>query len=233
MTAPALVFKEIHRLMSHAAELEKRVAQGPRNLKAQQLALARQEENLQAAQDHLKHLKVGILEKEASIKATQAQIAKHEKSEISNKKEYDALRAEVAACNQTIRKIEDEILEAMAEVEDQSKKIPEAEKAVAKAKDDVARAEQDLAEKMERWKQEREKALAELAEIEKNLPEEARKEYQPLVASMGHDAIAGVQPETRTCRACYTEITQDMFLKLKRGDLMQCKNCARMLYLAD
>src|SRR5205807_2603818 len=92
MTATATILREIHRLRRQAAELQARIDQGPRQLKAQHARIARQEETLRQAQDAVKHLKVTMHEKDVSLKATQQQIAKYEKqlNEVTSKKEFDA-----------------------------------------------------------------------------------------------------------------------------------------------
>src|SRR5438132_1692159 len=99
MPGPAATLREIHRLRRLAKDLEGRIAQQPRLLRAQQNAVTKQEENLREAQEAIKRLKVTTHEKEVSLKTTNQLIAKHEKqlNEAATKKEYDALKSEIAA----------------------------------------------------------------------------------------------------------------------------------------
>src|SRR2546428_97975 len=89
---------EIHRLRRHVQELLSRIEAGPRQLKMQHAAIARHEENLKKAQEELKLLKVHTHDKELSLKITSDQIKKYEKqlNDIMSKKEYDALKHEMA-----------------------------------------------------------------------------------------------------------------------------------------
>jgi predicted nucleic acid-binding Zn-ribbon protein len=228
MSAPGPVLQEIHRLRRHVKDLAGKIEQGPRLLKAQQTALARQEEALKQGHDAVKHLKVEIHQKEVSVKSAEEHIAKLEKTQISNKKEYDALRVEIAGVQKTIRGLEDEILELMSQVEDKNKLLPDLEKAVAKAKADAEQLQKDHQEKMDRFTAERQKALADLQQVETNLPEETRIQYQRLINAKGEDGLAAV--EGTTCTACYTEVTSQMINELSRGVFVICKNCGRMLY---
>jgi len=228
MSAPGPILQEIHRLRRHAKDLAGKIEQGPRLLKAHQAALARQEELLKQAQEAVKHLKVKIHEQEISIKSAEAHIAKLEKTEISNKKEYDAMRAEVAGVQKNIRGLEDTILELMSQVEEKSKLLPELEKGVAKARADAEQLQRDHQEKMDRFLAERKKALEELQQVETNLPEDTRVLYQRLINAKGEDGLAAV--EGTTCAACYTEVTSQMVQQLSRGVFVICKNCGRMLY---
>ena len=229
MSAPGSVFREVHRLKKHIKDLETRLEQGPRAQKAHQTKIAGAEEGLKKAHDAVKHLKVHIHEKEISVKATQQNIAKLEKTEISNKKEYDALRAEIAHANQHIRTLEDEILELMASLEEKTKEIAELDKALAKANADLALFAKEHEGKLAQFALERLAALAQLAEVEKSLPEEVLVSYQRLVIAMGENALSAV--EGRICTACYTEVTSQMMNDLSRGASIHCKNCGRILYV--
>lgn len=228
MSVPGLTLREIHRLKVHIKDLETRLEQGPRAHKAHQTRVALAEDNLKKAQDVIKHIKVHIHEKETSVKAQQQSIAKLEKTEISNKKEYDALRAEIALANQHIRTLEDEILELMAEMEDKTKQVAELDKAVHKAKADAAVFATDHESKLAQFAADRISTLAQLVEVEKTLPEDIFVSYERQVAARGEDALSAI--EGRICIACYTEITAQMLNELSRGAFVSCKNCGRMLY---
>src|SRR5262245_35840647 len=114
MATPVELLRECHRLRKQPKEWQAEIAPPPRQLKAQQTKVARQEELRQEAQDSLKKLKVSQHDKETQLKQTQALIAKHERqlNEAGSKKEYDALKSEIAAEQAKSRKLEDEILAA-------------------------------------------------------------------------------------------------------------------------
>ncbi len=231
MPTPAAIFKEIHRLRRYIRDLEGRADQEPRLRKAQDDKVARHEAQLRQAQDGLKRLKIEIHQKEVSIKSAQDQIKKYEKQlkeNISNKKEYDALMAEIAGTKATIGKLEDETLELMGQSEDETKKLPDLEAALRKAKEEHARFDQDHAETLQRYAQERLKALEELKEQEALVPEDLRPHYNRFVAAKGPDALAAVA--NSVCSACYTEVTPQMGSELRRGNYLICKNCGRILY---
>src|SRR5262245_2143574 len=78
MPGPGLILKDIHRLRRHIKDLESKIEGGPRQLKAQQSKIAKDEENLKKAQEALKQSKVKIHDKEVSVKATQTEIQKYE-----------------------------------------------------------------------------------------------------------------------------------------------------------
>ncbi len=233
MAGPAATLREIHRLRRHAKNLQEEIERVPRLLKAQQAKVTRAEEALRQAQEALKRLKVATHEKEVLLKTTHQQIAKHEKqrNEASSKKEYDALQAEVNADKRKCQELEDKILEAMAEAEECAAQLPELEKAGKKAKEECAEFEKTVQERRADWEEQLSKAVKELQEVEAALPEEVRPQYERLVSARGEDGMSLVQ--NRTCTACYTEVTAQMFNDLLTGHFVLCKSCGRILYLAE
>jgi predicted nucleic acid-binding Zn-ribbon protein len=233
MSGPAPILRELHRLRRHIQELETKIEQAPRQLKAQQMKLTFQEGSLKQAHDEIKQLKVHIHEKEVSIKASEQQIKKYEsqRNEAKSKKEYETLGTEITQAREHIRKIEDEILELMGQVEEKAALLPESEKGAKKAREVFEQFTKDQGGLLERHAAEKVRALEELKTIEATLPADIRLQYDRLVRAKGVDAISGVQGVI--CSACYTEITPQMTNLLRTEDFVVCKNCGRMLYLAE
>ncbi len=233
MSAPTATLREIHRLHQLARDLQNRLEQQPRLLKAQQNAVVKQEENLHEAQDTIKKLKVKTLEKEATLRTVNQQIVKHEKqlNEITSKKEYDALKAEIAAGREEVRKLEDEILDLMADTEERIGQVPGLEKSIKEAKANLVQFEQNSQARVDDLTVQRQRAATQLTEVEATLPADSRQQYDRLVKARGDDALAEVQG--RTCMACHTEITAQQSNELLAGRLVFCKSCGRILYLPE
>ncbi len=231
MPGPAAILRQLHHLRQHAADLDSRIDQAPRQLAIQQKKLATQEDALKAAQELVKRMALDIREKEGSVKATQALIKKYEKQleESTNKKEYDTLKAEIASEQKIVAKLEDEILVLMGQHEEATARLPEAEKTAQKARADFAQWEKDHEERLARCAAEKTRALEDLKTAEATLPDDVKPQYDRLIAQKGMDTLSGVRG--RICSACYTEITSQMLSELQREVFMLCKNCGRMLYL--
>src|SRR6516165_2303157 len=97
MAGPAAIFREIHRLRSYAQDLQERLDFAPKQLKAQENAAAKYQDSVHDSQEAIKKLKVAVHDHDVSVKGCQQQIKKYEQqlNEITSKKEYDALRAEI------------------------------------------------------------------------------------------------------------------------------------------
>lgn len=233
MPGPAPILRELHRLRRHAADLQAEIARGPQLLRARQAKLTRQEEELREAHEAIKRLKVSTHEKEVSLKTKVQQVAKHERqlNEAGSKKEYDALKAEIATEKQDCSRLEDEILDMMADAEDRTAKLPEQEQALAKAREDAGRAAEETEARRKQLQELLDSANRQLGEIEATLPADVRTQYNRLLAAKGEDALSAVQG--RTCTACYTEITAQSYNELTQGQFVVCKNCGRILYLPE
>ena len=237
MSNPAVLFREIHRLRRYIHELQDQLARAPRQLQVQKNKVARQEELQREGHDHLKKLKVSILEKESALRSTHALIAKHLKQmeTASEKKEYDALQLEIKQERELAGRLEDEILAAMAETEERTAKLPELEQNVQKARREFAEWEKGAGERQANLEGQLSGAQAQLQEAEAQLEAKLSKldlgRYQRVVHALGPDALSAVRG--RTCTACSTEITAQNHNDLLIGNFVMCKACGRILYLPE
>jgi uncharacterized protein len=233
MAGPAAILREIHRLRAFAQELQSRIGLAPKQQAAQQGVVAKREEELKEGQDAVKRLKIGVHEHEVSIKAEQQQIKKYEQqlNDITSKKEYDALRHEIAGVQQRIRGLEDETLTAMMALDEGTAKLPALEEAVKKAKAEADSFERNIQDQHETWLQQRDEAIKQIAVEEAKLPEDIHQDYDRLVRGMGADALAAV--DGKICCACYTELTTQLYHNVLKQQFVLCWNCGRMLYRKD
>ncbi|HTU23090.1 MAG TPA: hypothetical protein VMG10_33955 [Gemmataceae bacterium] len=233
MSGPAILFREIHRLRRFAHELQEQINRLPRQQKAQQTKVARQEEILHQAQDAIKHLKVDIHSKEGTLKATHGQIAKYQKqlNGAESKKEYDALQHEITDAKAACERLEEEILTGLAESEEKTAQLPELEKAVRQAKEEQAKFEAGIQERLTSLQSQLAETQKQLQEQEAVIPANLRTQYNRDVSAKGHEAMSRI--EGRSCAACYTEITAQQYCELQQELFVVCKACGRILYLPE
>ncbi len=233
MPGPGAILKDIHRLRRFAKELQTQIERGPIALKNQKAKVTKQEQALAEAQEKLKRLKISIHEKEVSLKEKAQQIDKHsmQMNSASSKKEYDALKHEIAHDRDASKILEDEVLTAMLEVDEHASRIPEAELAVRTAKEELSRFEESHKKRLADLTTQLRQTEAEMQTVEATLNEDIRPAYERLMSVMGEDAMSAVQG--RTCVACYTEITAQNYNDLTVGQFLMCNSCGRILYLGE
>ncbi len=225
--------REIHRLRRHAKDLQADLERGPRQLQLQKKKIAQAEDALKQAQEEITKLKLANREREAAVKATNALVEKHQRqlNEATSKKEYDALKTEIASEGGKVQTLEDQILQAMMEIDEKTARLPEFEKAIQQAKADYAEFESTHETHLGDRKQMLETTLQQIKAVEAALPEDLLTQYHRLVASKGEDAMARV--EGTCCTACYVGLTAQNMNELRMGRMVVCKSCGRLLYLAE
>src|SRR5262245_11990439 len=230
MLSPLL--RELHRLRKLIRDAQTEIERGPRVQKAHQAKLAAQEKVLADAKDELKKRKAGILTGEAQIKSLNQQLSKHEKqlNDLTAQRDIEAKQHDIINTKSLIAKQEDEVLEAMADVDDRTAKLPAIEAATAKAKADYAGYEKDAADRMVRLKESAAEATKALAVEEAKIPAAIKGQFDRIVKAHGADALAPV--EGQSCTHCRVTITAQMVSDLQRGsEFIVCRSCGRALYL--
>jgi predicted nucleic acid-binding Zn-ribbon protein len=234
MATPAEILKEIHRLRRYTTDLQKRLDQLPKRRDALQGVVEHHEKKLADAQAHLKQLKVRSHQDDVSLKATGDQIKKYEGqlNQIMSKKEFDALQHEIKHHKEKVSQFEDQILQTLTEIDDQTAQIPALEQNVKQARQDLAEFEKETQVRSGELGAELDKAKHQLADTENTLPAgDLRVTYERLIRQRGDDSFAPMK--TRTCQSCYMEVTAQMFNELAQGKFVLCRNCGRILYPAE
>jgi predicted nucleic acid-binding Zn-ribbon protein len=233
MTATAATLRELHRLRRHAKNLKDEIDRLPRLVQSQEKKVKLQEQVQKQTHDKITKLKVNLREKEGKLKDEHQLVGKYEKqrNEATNKKEYDAFTIEIAHAKETCQKLEEEILALMEESDQLNARLPDIDTTLQQAKKDLSQSDQIQKERHGSLSAELTKAMQEIKGVEVNLPDDLRQQYDRLVQHMGEDAMSALNG--RTCTACYTAITAQMYNNLVVGLFVLCKNCGRILYLPE
>ncbi len=231
MAGPAPLFREIHRLRRYCRDLQEQLDRIPRQLETRRSRLQKRESDLHAEQELIRKLKVTASDREKTLKARLAQIARYEEqiNLVSSRKEYEALQQEIAHARTECGKLEDEALEALTQADDKTAGLPALEKAVAEARDDLAKLEAHSRPRQADLEAQLRQAQADLQAAEAQVPADLRPQYNRTIASLGADGLAAVQD--RTCTACYTQIIPQAQSNLEDERFVVCASCGRILYL--
>lgn len=225
------VLQDLHTYMLRVRSVTEELEEGPRRLKRLQSRVAATEKTLAEFLTSIKTTKVGIHEREVSMKANNEKIKKHKKdlNGITSKKEFDALNVEIASLEKRNSDLEDEALHMMSVVEEKTAKIPEFEQSVARAKEEYAQTEAEHQKQLPSWQTRLSEAKQLVADRMKQLPEDWIKAIVRLETTEGPDALASLTG--RACSACYTDVTAQQIAVITSGMIQSCKNCGKFLYL--
>lgn len=232
MEQQPLILHELHTYLLRIRSVTEELEEGPRRLKRLKMKVAAAEKGLADQQAAIKATKVGIHEREVSLKANTEKVKKHKRDldTISSKKEFDALNVEIASLEKRNGDLEDETLQMMTQVEESTAKIPEFEQAIAKAKADYAKVEAEYQAQLPAWQARLAEAKQVAAEKTAQIPEDWKAAFTKLESNEGADSLAGLNG--RSCSACYTEVTAQQLAMITNGRVEACKSCGKLLYLA-
>ncbi|HUR55363.1 MAG TPA: C4-type zinc ribbon domain-containing protein [Gemmataceae bacterium] len=230
MSTLSTALRECHRLRKHLKALQEEIDRGPRVLKLQQAALAREEQTHKEAREIITKLKVRQREEEGSLKTVETQLAKSEKqlNDTANQKEYAAKQSEIEQAKAKKATLEDAILATMTEIEERTAALPAVDKQWADAQAEYARQQDEAKERLDRMVADQAASRTELAKHEETLPPKVRTAYDILVKAKGPDALA--TGKDKVCLGCRTQLTQQRVMELNGGTFVTCPGCGRILY---
>jgi len=233
MEVPADVLRNIHMLHCRIRSLRERIERGPRQLEARRARVKEAEQELEALNNEIKQLKVRAHDKETQRLAMENRVKDlHNKlMQAKSNEEYSALMAERDSVKAAAGALEDEILELLFRQDDLAEKRKEKEAELQRMKKELEEFERALLEERGGLTNQLHEAEQELREAEQKLPLQLYEEYQRILSSRGHEALAPV--EQNSCTGCFTTITAQMKNLLLANELVFCSSCGRILYLNE
>ena len=222
---------ELQTVLSQLGDREKQLTHKPESF----AAVDREWQNVNAAMEKLqqqieqqsrerRRVDGELSDQQELLKKYQGQLM-----QVKNQQQYAAAWKEIDATRKHVKELEDSTLKTMTDVD-----------ALQKEHDDLAAGSADL---KSRWDSEHEAwqhSLGDLrtdveqlkervARIEATLPERLRREFHRIFKQRQNVAIARVVADS--CSGCRTRVRPAVLQQLKRGDLVHCEGCSRILYL--
>jgi predicted nucleic acid-binding Zn-ribbon protein len=143
--------------------------------------------------------------------------------------EFQAIGHEIERYENEIRKLEDQELELMIEVDKLKGEVEAAEKSARATNDSISRQLVDLESKsktLETQKRELEKEREALAS---KIDPDLLDQFERLFNSKGDAAVVAV--EHGVCTGCHMKVTTATASRVKAGkEIVSCENCGRILY---
>jgi predicted nucleic acid-binding Zn-ribbon protein len=127
--------------------------------------------------------------------------------------------------------LEDEIIEALEQVDQFQPKISGSEAALAATRDKAAKTQAEVQKQQPLLRADIERLTAELRRYESELPATVRETYQRRARQKGEDALAPVVDEC--CGGCNQQVPINVQAEIRLGHPTFCKTCGRLLYLPE
>jgi uncharacterized protein len=149
--------------------------------------------------------------------------------QVKNQQQYAAAWKEIDAARKHVKDLEESVLKNMTETEGFQQQL-DARKGghdELQAKYDQAHA--DWQHSLSDLRDEAEKLKAKAAQVEATIPERLRNEFHKIYRQRQQIAVSRVNGDT--CSTCRTRVRPQVAQQLKRGELVHCEGCHRILYL--
>lgn len=228
-----IVLRTLHRIHRQLRDLQDRLAQGPRLIRAKEAAVRQAEENLSRLQAEIRRLQVSIDEKQLNLKAREESVKKRriQLMEAKSNREYQLLLDQIRADEMANSTLADEILEEMERLDQLKATLSSAKEEVAKAKEELDRTREQVAATETKLRAEIDGLQQDRAEVEGKLPEDCRELYDRVVRAKGEDALAPV--DGQYCGGCHQQVPLNSINALLLGQAVLCRACGRLLYVPE
>ena len=209
--------REIAALPKHIAEIEKRLVSHERKLEADRAALA-------ANQKERKKCEGDIQLQEQKISKLKDQML-----QVKTNEQYRAFQHEIEFCQNEIRKLEDRILELMAESEPLDKNVKAAEAALKAEKTEVEAEKKSTRERTAVDEKSSAELHQERTSLVKQITPSVYQHYERVRKSRRGVAVA--EAVDGRCSRCNMTMRLQFFQDLKKGEeILACESCQRILF---
>jgi predicted nucleic acid-binding Zn-ribbon protein len=149
--------------------------------------------------------------------------------QVKNQQQYAAAWKEIDATRKHVKELEDSELKTMTEIEGLQKQLDTDRGGSAALKERWDAEHDKWQHSLGDLRSEAEALRKRADELEAALPERTRREFQRILKQRQGVAVARVANDS--CSACRTRVRPALYQQLKRGELVYCEGCHRILYL--
>jgi predicted nucleic acid-binding Zn-ribbon protein len=149
--------------------------------------------------------------------------------QVKNQQQYAAAWKEIDATRKHVKELEDSALKQMGDIDGVQKQLDDRNDAHAELKSRWDAAHVAWQSSLGDLRSEAEALRKKAARIESTLPEGLKREFQRVFKQRQGVAVAPVANDS--CSACRSRIRPALAQQLKRGELVHCEGCHRILYI--
>lgn len=232
MSISASVLQTLHRIHRQKSDLTGQLERGPKQIQAAKTKIELAIKALSDIREKQKNLRMEADRRQLQLREREARIATLEgrMNAAKENREYQTLKEQIAADRQANNVLSDEILELLEQVDVVHAQIEPANEKIKAAETEAAEIERRVKERMASVEADLKRVLNELAQVEKQLGGEFKRDYERLVHLRGEDSIA--ETEGNCCGGCYQMLTPQLLDRLANHASVVCPSCGRLLYQA-
>ena len=149
--------------------------------------------------------------------------------QVKNQQQYAAAWKEIDAARKHVKELEDSVLKNMTEADGLQSQLDERRGAHDELQSRYDAAHADWQHSLGDLRGEAEKLRAQATAIEATIPPRLLAEFQKIYRQRQQIAVTRVNGDT--CSTCRNRVRPQVAQQLKRGELVHCEGCHRILYV--
>ncbi len=222
---------ELQTVLSQLADREKAMSVKPeafaavdREYQASNEEMERLNQSLETLGKERRKVEGELSDQQELLKKYQGQLM-----QVKNQQQYAAAWKEIDASRKHVKELEESALKSMTEIDGVQSQLDERKSQFddLKSRHDAAHAEWQSS--LGDLRAEAEALRKKADQLEAALPEQARREFQRIFKQRGGVAVSKVFNDS--CTTCRTRVRPALAQRLRRGEVVICEGCHRILYL--
>ncbi len=222
---------ELQTVLSQLGDREKQLTSKPESFAAI-------DREWQSANDEMTRLQQSIDQLNKERRRIDGELSDHQEvlkkyqgqlMQVKNQQQYAAAWKEIDITRKQVKELEDASLKHMGDIEALQSDLDKRQAGSADLKSRWDAAHDAWQHSLGDLRTEVEQLKQRVASIEAQLPESLKREFYQIFKQRQQVAVTRVINDS--CSACRTRIRPALFQQLKRGELVRCEGCHRILYL--
>jgi hypothetical protein len=222
---------ELQTVLSALAEREKQLTSKPesfaavdREWQAANAEMEKLQQQIEVLSKERRRVDGELSDEQELLKKYQGQLM-----QVKNQQQYAAAWKEIDATRKHVKELEDSELKTMTDIEALQKQLDEQRAGSAALKERWDAEHDKWQHSLGDLRSEAESLRARSETLESALPERVRREFQRIFRQ--RQGVAVVKIANDSCSSCRTRVRPALYQQLKRGELVYCEGCHRILYL--
>ena len=222
---------ELQTVLSQLGDREKQLTSKPESFAAIDREWQQANDEMTRLQQSIEQISKERRKVEGELSDQQEILKKYQGQlmQVKNQQQYAAAWKEIDSTRKQVKELEDADLKMMGEIEALQTNLDQRGEASTDLKSRWDTAHDAWQHSLGDLRTEVAKLKERSAAIESKLPERLKNEFLRIFKQRQNVAIAPVVNDS--CSACRTRIRPALFQQLKRGELVYCEGCHRILYL--
>jgi predicted nucleic acid-binding Zn-ribbon protein len=222
---------ELQSVLSQLADREKAMSVQPeafaavdREYQASNEEMERLNASLETLGKERRRVEGELSDQQELLKKYQGQLM-----QVKNQQQYAAAWKEIDAARKHVKELEESALKSMTEIDAVQSQLDQRKASFddLKSRHDAAHA--DWQSSLGDLRTEAEALRKKADQLEAALPDQPRREFQRTFKQRGGIAVSKVINDS--CTSCRTRIRPALAQRLRRGEMVICEGCHRILYL--